>query len=189
MEREGFTLTELIVAVSLLEIVVVAVAGIDLASRRSLLLASRRARVQDEVRYAMEHMVRNIRLGNKIRPTSGTDLTNVWVRVDRDVDGYPQNSPDNTNDDTWVRYDFIAADYEIKYVPPQTDEPDVLPGTEVPIAKDIYNLDFDIVDQLFLTIDLTAAYDPSTYNPSTVDPNNPGVTLHAGVTLRCKAKD
>ena len=191
MSLRGVTLIELMVSVSLLWIVVIAVAGIDLASRRSLISANRRARVQDEARFAMEHMVRNIRLGNEISPTSGTNLTNVRVRINRDVNGNPLNSPADTSDDTWVRYDFDSTNYRILYVPPTLTEP-TSPGDEV-LAKDITNLDFDILNQpvqpVFLTIDLTAAYVPSAYDPSSVDPNNPGATLHGGVNLRCKAKD
>lgn len=193
IRKKGVTLFELIIASALLGLVAIGAGGIHLASRRSFIWSDREARVQDEARYAMEHMVRNIRLGNKISPTSGTNLTNVRVKIDRDVNGNPNPYPSagDISDDTWVRYDFDSANHKILYVPPTLIEP-TEPGTDV-IAKDITNLDFDIVDQpvrpAYLTIDITAAHNPSTYDPSAISSTNPGVVLHSGVSLRSRARD
>ena len=119
-EREGFTLTELIVVVSFLGIVVMAVGGIDLVSRRSLIAANRKARVQDEVRYAMEHMVRKIRLANRIDPTSGSGYTQIQLRMDYDP-SKPTDDPESVLNtpgdfnDYWVGYQYLADEKKIQY--------------------------------------------------------------------------
>lgn len=177
MSKRGFTLVEVLVAISLIMLVLLAGGSIDIVGGRALALSRRRARVQDEAMLAMDHMVRNIRLANWIDPTSGTGFAQVMVDDD--------NSPANLADDTTITYNLSVN--QILF-----SDSDAGITDEV-IAKDITNLDFDIVNQpvqpVFLTIDITAAHDPSTYDPSSVDPNNPGATLHAGVTMRCRARD
>jgi len=181
LTKRGITLLELLIAISILVMIGVGVMGLHIASRRTLASAARLVGVHDEARHAMEHMVRNIRLANTIVLPEATEV-NITIDDDRD--------PADPNNDTAIAYRL--SDNEILYsnIDTDGDPPDIV---DDPIAGNIYSLAFNIaadpVDPIFLTIDITAAHDASTYDPTSVDPDNPGVTLHAGVILRCRARD
>jgi len=199
----GFTLTELIIAVSLLGIVITGVAGIDLASRRSFISASRRARVQDGARYAMEHMVRKIRLANRIDPTSGSD-TQILLRMDYDP-SKPTADPEsvlNTPgdfDDYWVEYQYSppttpANTIQYRYSTIKSvDLPDDWSSWET-IAKgvldpatELYNL-FVVKDGATDVPIVTIIIKIRHYPDQPKSANNPEATLQTATALWCKGR-
>lgn len=212
LTKIGITLLELLIAISILVMIGVGAMGLHIASRRALASAARLAGVHDEARHAMEHMVRNIRLGNLIDSdaNSATPLTplpfntnEIHVRMDWNPTTSPSspiNSPANFDDDyeVWYRYDSNQIQVNYRSPPWTAPGPGAWSGW-VPIAagivdptvlsSPIFTIENDPASPIFLTIDLTAAHDASTYDPTSVDPDNPGVTLQAGVNLRCRARD
>ena len=99
--RNGITLVELLIAVTLLGIIAAAGTAIDFTSRMALIRGTKRVDVRGKASFAMEHMVRHIRFANKISPTSGTATTiNLWID--------DNNTADNMADDTKLTYSFSA---------------------------------------------------------------------------------
>lgn len=86
--KEGFTLIELLIAVSLVGVIILAIVGVDLASRKFVNSADFAARAQNDISPALEHMVREISkglgVGNEITsptvfgPSDGRGIK-VWV--------------------------------------------------------------------------------------------------------------
>jgi len=64
--KKSITLLELLIAITLLSVIVLGFTSIDLFSRFHVLTADRRAKVQNEVSYVLEHMAKNI-TGTNIR--------------------------------------------------------------------------------------------------------------------------
>lgn len=113
---KGITLTELLIALSLVLLVALAATSIDLASRRFLSSASRESDLQNELNIAMEHIVRNISRG-----VGKNDGSNDWVyvtagekrivvRIDSDGDGKPETT------DTKIAYRRMPND-AIRFIP------------------------------------------------------------------------
>jgi prepilin-type N-terminal cleavage/methylation domain-containing protein len=70
-DGQGFTLTELLIAIFLGSFVILATSSVDLTARRFLISARNQASAQNEARFAMEHMVRNIREGEAVVAIAG----------------------------------------------------------------------------------------------------------------------
>lgn len=100
--NKSVTLLELITSITLLGIVVLLLASLDAYSHYHVINADRRARIQNELTYALEDMSKTI-----IRATG--DINNqgirpVGARFRVRVDNNTPPTPYNYNDDTWVTY-------------------------------------------------------------------------------------
>lgn len=100
--RRGITLVELIVAVILLTVIILAVMSIDTFSRYHLIGSDRRSRLQNELSFALEHMQKNIArgVGNVTNPPIETLANGFRVRVDLRV---PPDLSDLAGC-TWISY-------------------------------------------------------------------------------------
>lgn len=98
-ETKGFTLTELLIAVLLMSVIALGVTSINVSSRRFLISAGHQANAQSEARFAMEHMMRNIREGDNVITVSSND-----IRI-RMPFGWPYD---------WIRYQRTVSD-ELEY--------------------------------------------------------------------------
>ncbi|MCM8789684.1 MAG: hypothetical protein NC916_01495, partial [Candidatus Omnitrophica bacterium] len=67
---DAVTLLELIISILLLALIVFGFANIDFFSRAQIELSSRRAKLQNEVSFALAHMAKNIgrAIGNELIP-------------------------------------------------------------------------------------------------------------------------
>ena len=62
-KRKGFTLTELLIAVALSGLIILAVSSVDFSSRRFFEAIKNKVQIQTEAAIAMEHIVKNLQLG------------------------------------------------------------------------------------------------------------------------------
>lgn len=81
--RKGFTLIELLIAVSLVGVIILAIVGVDLASRKFVNSADFAARAQNDISPALEHMVKNISrgVGNSVNLPIGGYTDNRGIRI------------------------------------------------------------------------------------------------------------
>ncbi|MGD0337121.1 MAG: prepilin-type N-terminal cleavage/methylation domain-containing protein [Candidatus Omnitrophota bacterium] len=120
--RYGITLIELIVALILMFIVVLGISSIDVFSHRQVIAAERRAKLQNEATFLLEHMAKNIanatgnnnivdqQVVNTTTITGGYD-SSIQVHVagaDR-ISGY-YDSPNH-----WIAYAFINNSGIVNY--------------------------------------------------------------------------
>ncbi|MBU0547288.1 MAG: prepilin-type N-terminal cleavage/methylation domain-containing protein [Candidatus Omnitrophica bacterium] len=103
----GLSLIELLVSMILMSLVLLGIFSIDLFSRHHVITSDKRAKVQNEISYAIEYMSKYVQQGIgdynsppiTIYPTSGSQ-TGFRVRVDLNN---PKTARDLT-DDTWVNF-------------------------------------------------------------------------------------
>src|SRR3989338_5081842 len=90
--KKSITLLELLIAITLLSVIVLGFTSIDLFSRYHVLTADRRAKVQNEASYVLEHMAKEMvrAIGDFNNPAvsitttpSGNPLIRVWVDANR----------------------------------------------------------------------------------------------------------
>ena len=98
----GLTLIELIMAVVIMSLVIVGIYNIETFSNGQVIDSDRRAKVQNDLAYILEHMSKYVQQanGNVINPTFMYTGTGFKARVDLNN---PQ-TPSNLADDAWVSY-------------------------------------------------------------------------------------
>ena len=100
--RTGITLLELIIAISLLGVLALAFTSIQSFSQYHAIGSDRRAKVQNELSFVLEHIAKNIQRasGDYNNPPIQTVANGFRVRVD--VNTTP--TPSTYADDTWYNY-------------------------------------------------------------------------------------
>lgn len=63
LTKKAFTLTEILIAVMLVGLVIMAASSVDISSRQFLRTIERQIQVQDEAKIAMQHIAKNLQLG------------------------------------------------------------------------------------------------------------------------------
>lgn len=116
---KSLTLLELIISIAIMSIIVLGFTSLDLYSRHNVLQADRRARVQNTLSYALDHMTKNIAsaIGNEKMYGAYTVVNIVGnviaVYIDANGNGQrevPVSSPGSTVDHwTAYRYDSTGA--------------------------------------------------------------------------------
>jgi len=108
--NRALTLTELLLAASLMGLVVITAVNLEMASRGYHFSSDREGRLQVQLSIAMEHMVKNISLVHSDLQRDGTEPgidiipppTNIVFRVDQRSGGV--FTPQNYDDDLWMSY-------------------------------------------------------------------------------------
>ena len=127
-KHKGFTLTEVLIAVALTGLVILAVTSVDLTSRQFFGDMREQTHAQDEVRIAMEHMVKNFVQAHEIYDfglaSTCSDSYTTGVRLD------PNSTPGDINDDIWIVYRYVTTAAplgEIWYYPDAASAPGTPP--------------------------------------------------------------
>jgi len=174
---KAFTLTELLIAAVLVGLIILTVTSVDITSRRFFNVVSRRAKVQDEAKIAMEHIVKNVQrgIGDVTNPgtSEGFSASGSQVEVQLDVDGdgrFTGIPPDKK-----IRYTYNGG--KIVY------DPDInIGGNEEDLtANMVTNASFNqgsAPNQVDVTIEVL-------HNPSEAEGlENPKTTLTSSIILR-----
>jgi len=119
--KNAVTLLELLIAITLFSLMVLAFASIELFSHHHVLTANRRAQVQNEASYALEHMSKNIirAIGNErvngantvvdiAEVTGGGERERIKIYIDASGNGKretPVNNPP-VDVDHWIAYRY-----------------------------------------------------------------------------------
>jgi hypothetical protein len=119
--NKSVSLLELLIAITLLSVIVLSLTSIDIFTRNHVISSDRRARLQNQMYYVIEHISREISkaIGNEYVygtntvvdqqvPAGSDEHARVRVYVDGNGDGIrqePQNNP-AANEDHWIAYYF-----------------------------------------------------------------------------------
>lgn len=102
LNKKALTLIELLIAISLLSVIVLGFSSIDSFARYQVMSSDRRAKLQNELSFALEHMSKNIMRG--IGDVSSPPLESITNGFRVNVDRNNPPTPGNLGDDTWIRY-------------------------------------------------------------------------------------
>lgn len=208
MFSKGFSLTEIMIAVTLMTVVIVAVTSVDITSRQFFGSTERQSQIQDEAKFALEHIAKNVQLGIGDMsnpealgspPTNSNtrgfyildstgDLAASGLRLQVKRDGFtgPGDGRFDSSDavDTIIEYEYLPAQDIIRYYPDKDDR-----NTYEDIAKyildpheldsgDPYIFESSIPNQVDVTIKVLR--DPS--EPKSLE--NPETILTSSIVLR-----
>lgn len=107
--RRSITFVELLIAIALLGLLVIAVFSVDNYARFHLITSDRRARIQNEASFVLEHMSKYVSQGVGAQPASPPleQIANGFrVRVDMNLTRIPPENPtpEDLSDDNWIGY-------------------------------------------------------------------------------------
>lgn len=99
---KAVTLVELLIAVVLISLIALGFSSIDIFSRHHVISADRRAKLQNELAYALEDIQKNVSqgVGNYNDPSLVQLANGFQVRTDINSPATPQD----LSDDTWISY-------------------------------------------------------------------------------------
>ena len=116
--KRGITLIELIIAISLVGMIILAIVAVDVASRRFVNTSDFEARAQNQISPTLELIAKDISraVGNRISDTgvNQTTTANIAARLDINATGGPNNTPGNYGDDIWIGYGFDSGTSTIR---------------------------------------------------------------------------
>jgi Tfp pilus assembly protein PilV len=107
--RLGVTLLELTIAVSLLGVIALALTSIQSFSQYHAIGSDRRAKVQNELSFVLEHIAKNVQraTGDYNNPPIQAITNGFRVRVDDNA----TPTPSTYTDDTW--YSYVLSGYSL----------------------------------------------------------------------------
>lgn len=162
MSEKSFSLTEILVALVLMGVIVLAVTSVDITSRRFFETVKDETWIQDEARIAMTHIAKNVELGlgdmtnastpvgsppladdsrgflilndsgNLIDPTDPSDL-GTQIQVKFDHNGDGRFT--GSDPDRVLQYTYDSGNYQINFDPDVNDA--VIAGSEEVLAEGI----------------------------------------------------
>lgn len=122
--NKSLTLLELIISIAIISLIVLGFTSLDLYSRHNVLLASRRARVQNALSYVLDHMTKNVSqaIGDSSSETVNTDDIddNTAFKVRIDSDG---TKGELDASDIQIAYAYNDTSHQIWYYSDYTNDP------------------------------------------------------------------
>jgi hypothetical protein len=159
--------------------------SIDLFSRHHVLTSERRAQVQNEVSYVLEHMAKHICQGigslNSPGVITSPAQPQEWIKIrwDRNFNGQPDD--DGAND--WISYRYLSAQDQIAYYATYPFNGWPAGGEEI-ISRKITNCSFsyNLTDN-FVDVIITGCYDPDGTPFACGTSDNPTVTMRTRIKM------
>lgn len=206
------TLIELMIAVALLSIVALSLSSVHLFSRYHLNTSERRAKLQNEVSYILEHMTKEISkgIGNEwvygggttvlAEDTSASAVKRIRVKID---DSNPLGQ--YNNGDHWIGYTYTpGSDYELAYCSnfgTDVNPAAVCQATTSVLSNKVTSFDMTVpkspgtsvspcpsgpdsqcLTDNYVDINITACWNPA--DSSTFNkPDNPCVTMREAISM------
>ncbi len=195
--KKSVTLLELLISVALLGLIVLGIANLQLFSRYQVTSSDRRAKLQHNASYVLEHMAKEIgqAIGDLNNPAivAYADNRGIRIKIDSNRDG----RRDDDTVDLWIAYRHenipplpaTPTDSEIRFYrnAGDTETPSGSPETlarKIVISDppSVYGLEFsvnfnednELIDNV-IEVKIITRWDPDPSQP--VSPDNPEVTM------------
>ena len=182
----GITLVELMVAITLLSLIFLTSANIDIASRKLMNVAERQAELQNEISPILLQIKKSINMATGERGNSGLNVdsgnSRIAIRLDVDANGVPNNGTANDyGDDNWIAYRLDGNNNILYYLPygsgggfPATTAANEIISTRVEaFTLASINSAFDADLSRGAEVSITARFIPG----DSITPTNPELTL------------
>jgi len=184
-KSRALTLLELLIAAFLIGVIVLAIGNIEIFSRYHVTAAERRARLQNQISFALDHMNKNFTnaIGTIMDRAVIREANGIRVRIDSNGNGQIDAS------DIWTAYRHEALsgnDSVIRFYPDIINSPGASEVISHHIALDSTGLEFlgnfDASNQLndsSLEVKVTARWLPN--QPSSQD--NPELSMRSRIHM------
>ena len=207
-QNRAITLMELMVAIILLSMIVLYFSALEQIGRRTTILAERKAQVQNDASYVMEHMRQQIlkTIGYKNMDISGTNINPIFIEdkgggrrkvirfwVDHDQDG--RFNGDNTAHDWILCYALRNGNNEVTFDSHANTYNANRPCAGEVLSKRISDLSiveppagiiqrapFNLTSN-YITLTVTACWDPSAGTCGNEKADNPQVTMQTTIAM------
>ena len=193
--RRAVTLIELIVAIIIVAVIILAINNLDIFSRYHLISSDRRAKLQNDVSRSLEHITKNVAnaIGSEVVNGDNTVVLETTPNsLSVFIDGNQNGVRDTVaaNQDYWIGYrrannNLIYCSYSTTF-----DISECANNNKETIARNITEFDldtgtsyFDTAGKLinnYLDLKITACYNPA-QTCGTQD--NPSVTMNSTLTM------
>ena len=190
--RKSVTLIELLIAISLLAVMILGINSIDVFSRFHFFSTDRRAKLQNDVSYCLEHMTKYFfyAIGNESLPgmansvvfispnSSNTSILSVFV----DANG----SGVKDAGDTWSGYLFNSNAHKLTYYAQCADSAcSIAAGSPLVLSSKItaFSAVKDFTKGPYVNVSLTACWDPTQTTATCGTSDNPSVTMATSLAL------
>lgn len=199
--KKAFSLMEILIALVLMGLVILAVVSVDITSRRFFGTSKTESWIQDEAKIAMEHIVRHVQRGigdmtnsEVADGTSSPSLTNtrgfyildanenlatsgnrIQVKLDTNINGRFDVGTDEI-----IEYNYDPAPYTLIYIDGSGISENLADGI---VSEAIFSFDSDTPNQV--DVELTVRQHPEL--EASLD--NPDTTLTSSIILRAMSTD
>lgn len=199
--NKSVTLLELLIAITLISLIVLGFSSIDLFSRYHVVTSDRRAKLQNEVSHALEHMTKQISMaiGNERIFGVGTVIDRTDIGGDSAIRIYIDANANGQSDssDSWIAYRFTGntgnpnTQFQIWFYSNYTNPSSSYEVIATKITSDFSNTyvsydntdtDGDPIDN-YMDIQLTACWDPDGSPQACGTPDNPSVTMSTRIKM------
>ncbi|MFA5088322.1 MAG: hypothetical protein WC552_04740 [Candidatus Omnitrophota bacterium] len=183
INHHAITLTELIVATTIMGIILLGIVSLDVAVRQTQQVSEKSAKVVMDVSAAITHILNNATLAVGYQADQGIQVINdgsfygLYIRQDT------SNTPANYADDTWLRYLGATGDptthHDILFCSSVSGPADTAAcgGTEYPLIH-VSSINYTLTPP-YLEVTVISRHDPTTaVNPM----KNPSYTLTSRIT-------
>ena len=196
--NKSVTLVELLIAVCIFSLIVIGFSSIDTFSQYHVITSDRRAKLQNDASYVLEHMAKNI-TGTGTSGGAVGDVTNtptsspvslttiiggenaIVINIDYNNNG----KWDGTSTDRRIAYRYNAANYEIWYYSPYSGD---TPGSYEVIASKKIRPDFSsTISQPtyctynsannYIEVQITSCWDPDGSPAACGSLDNPALSM------------
>ncbi len=195
---------ELLIAIALLGMVVLAITNIDVFSRYHVINSERRSSLQNEISYILEHMAKqlNLAIGNTVifelnpinETTIGGDYAlRVYIDFNQNAtaEPHPAAGP-QWNDpayDRWIAYRFDSAAHNITYCPwctnnacTQCEGGPTWSDSVRLMSNKITDFNYSITGN-YLSVNLTGCWDPDGAPFPCATGENPNIHLKTRIKM------
>lgn len=184
--KKSVTLVELIIAISLFGVLVVAFTSFDTYSRQHVIVSDRRARLQNELAYALEQMSKYVLQGTGNFNNQPLQQTTNGFRIRVDLHNPP--TPADLSDDTWISYTLSGNTLSCS-LNSQTLSTHIISNVSygsLPTSNPAAGFYYYFTDSnTMVEIGLVGRWDPSPLSAISVD--NPQVVMKTKVYTRCSS--
>ncbi len=177
----GFTLTELLIAITLVGMIMLAVISLDVSCRRFFLSSFYDAAVQDRISPIVELIVKDALTSVGKKDDPGIVIASNIIKI-RHLDTNNPPTYTNYNDDSWIAYRFVDNTIERRFCADSSCSSGA--DTVSTVAKNIENCEFNFTDDLMVGITVTATRQ---VGASTNDLPNPKVRIETTVASRLES--
>jgi hypothetical protein len=179
---KSVTLLEVVVVIALLGMIVLGFSTIELYSRWHVVASDRRAKLQNEVSYIIEHMAKNLgqAIGDFNHPAVGAFSTTLYSGLYARVDGNQNGRLDHDGQDYLILYGYWNNNYQLRYWPRFSG---VMPPFDLLSQRiSVFNCTYNVANN-YVSVNITACWDPAQTRNRCGTQDNPQVTMHANIKM------